>query len=347
MAWPDACRAATSRKIKEERMKGLGRRRVLAVGAAFAAAPAGLAAPAGAQGKFPERSIRVVVGFPPGGSTDVAARLLAARMTEILGQQVVVDNKPGVAGNIAAQIVADAKPDGYTLLVGNSNMGTVPALYEKLPYDAVKGLEPVAHFQTIPMILVAPIDGAKNIRELIEMLRKEPGKHSYATAGTGSNGHLMSYLFVQRAGGEAVQVNYRGNAPAMQDLLAGRHAFLIDTVATSKSLLDAKRITLLGIGSEQRLASLPDVPTVQEQAGFPFRVRTWSMLFAPAGTPRSIVDILNTAVNKAIAHPEFIEKTQGMGIELVQSTPDSAKAFYLGEMEFWAPIVKASGIKVE
>lgn len=329
-------------------MKGLGRRRALTMGAALAAGTAaGFASSAGAQGKYPDKAIRIVVGFPPGGSTDVAARLLASRMTETLGQQVVIDNKPGVAGNIASQIVADAKPDGYTLLVGNSNMGTVPALYDKLPYDAVKGLEPVAHFQTIPMILVAPIEGAKNIKELIEMLRKEPGKHSYATAGTGSNGHLMSYLFVQRAGGEAIQVNYRGNAPAMQDLIAGRHAFLIDTVATSKSLLDAKRITLLGIGSEQRLASLPDVPTVQEQAGFPFRVRTWSMLFAPAGTPRPILDTLSAAVNKAIAHPEFIEKTQGMGIELVQSTPDSAKAFYLGEMEFWAPIVKASGIKVE
>ncbi|NQW53006.1 MAG: tripartite tricarboxylate transporter substrate binding protein [Rhodospirillales bacterium] len=332
-------------------MKGIGRpigrRRALAMGAAVAAAPAGLVSPAFSQGAFPDRSIRLVVGFPPGGSTDVAARMLASRMSETLGQQVVVDNKPGVAGNIASQIVADANPDGYTLLVGNSNMGTVPALYDKLPYDPVKGLEPVAHFQTIPMILVAPIGGAKNIKELIEMLRKEPGKYSYATAGTGSNGHLMSYLFIQRAGGDALQVNYRGNAPAMQDLLAGRHAFLIDTVATSKGFLDANRITLLGIGSEQRLASLPDVPTVQEQAGFPFRVRTWSMLFAPAGTPRPIVEILNAAANKAVAHPDFIEKTKGMGIELIQSTPDTAKAFYLGEMEFWAPIVKASGIKVE
>ena len=328
-------------------MKGLGRRRAVLMGAALATISAGRALHAQAQGKFPDRAVRIVVGFPPGGSTDVAARLLASRMSEVLGQQVVVDNKPGAAGNIASQIVADSKPDGYTLLVGNSNMGTVPALYDNLGYDPVKGLEPVAHFQTIPMILVAPIDGAKNIRELIEMLRKEPGKYSYATAGTGSNGHLMSYLFVQRAGGEAVQVNYRGNAPAMQDLLAGRHAFLIDTVATSRSLLDAKRITLLGIGSEERLASLPDVPTVQEQAGFPFRVRTWSLLFAPAGTPRPIVDILNAAVNKAVAHPEFIEKTKGIGIELVESTPDQAKAFYLGEMAFWAPIVKASGIKVE
>ena len=152
-------------------MKGLGRRRAVLMGAALATISAGRALHAQAQGKFPDRAVRIVVGFPPGGSTDVAARLLASRMSEVLGQQVVVDNKPGAAGNIASQIVADSKPDGYTLLVGNSNMGTVPALYDNLGYDPVKGLEPVAHFQTIPMILVAPIDGAKNIRELIEMLR--------------------------------------------------------------------------------------------------------------------------------------------------------------------------------
>ena len=326
-------------------MTGIRRRRLPALGAALAASLA--ASPALAQDAYPNRSIRLVVGFPPGGSTDVAARLLAQRMGEVLGQTVVVENKPGAGGNVASQIVADARPDGYTLLLGNSNMATVPALYDKLPYDPVKGLEPVAHFLTIPMILVAPIDGVKSIKELMELVKREPGKHSYATAGTGSNGHLMSFLFVQRAGGEAVQVNYRGNAPAMQDLLAGRHAFLIDTVGTSQSFVDAGRLRILGVGSEERLPSLPNVPTVQEQAGFPYRVRTWSMVFAPAGTPRPIVDRLSRAINEAITHPDIVEKTRALAYDLVASTPESAKAFYLGEMEFMAPIVKASGIKLE
>lgn len=327
-------------------MKDLSRRSALAAGAALAVSTSAHAQGSN-PGSYPDRPVRLIVGFPPGGATDVAGRLLAQRLTETLGQQIVVENKPGVAGNVASQLVADAKPDGYTLLVGTSIMSIVPALYDKLPYDPVNGLSAVAHFTTVPMIIVAPAGGVKSIEELVALLRKEPGKHSYASPGNGSLIHLSSLLFCQRAGGEALHVPYKGSAPAIQDTLAGRHAFQIDTMGTARGFIDAGRLTLLGIGTETRLAALPDVPTVQEKAGFPFTVITWNLIFAPAGTPKPVVDKLNAAINKALKHPEMIDKTQAMSIGLVESTPQSSKAFYEQQMAFWVPIVKASGAKVE
>lgn len=324
-------------------MTFIGRRRVLAGGAAFAASTAA----AEAQGTYPDRPIRLVIGFTPGGPTDIAGRLLAQRLSEILGQQVMVDNKPGVAGNLGSQIVADAKPDGYTLLVGTSIMGIVPALYDKLPYDPIKGFEAVAHFTTVPMIIVAPAGGAASIEELVALLRKEPGKHSYPSPGNGSLIHMGSLLFAQRAGGDALHVPYKGSAPAMQDTLAGRHAFQIDTLGSSKGFVDAGRLKILGVCTAKRAASMPDVPTVEEKAGFPIEVVTWNLIFAPAGTPKPIVDKLNAAINEAIGSPAMVEKTKAMAIDLVQSTPASSKRFYEEQMAFWAPIVKASGAKVE
>lgn len=321
----------------------VGRRRILAAGATFVAAPS----IAHGQPVYPDRPIRLVIGFPPGGPTDIAGRLLAQRLTEILGQQVMVDNKPGVAGNIASQIVADAKPDGYTLLVGTSIMGIVPALYEKLPYDPHKSLEAVGHFTTVPMIIVAPAGGATSIEELVALLRKEPGKHSYPSPGNGSLIHMGSLLFAQRAGADVLHVPYKGSAPAMQDTLAGRHAFQIDTLGSSKSFADAGRLKILAVCTPKRVAWMPDVPTVQEKTGIAIEVVTWNLIFAPAGTPKPIVDRLNAAINQAIKHPDMMEKANGMGIGLVESTPASSRKFYEDQMAMWAPIVKASGAKVE
>lgn len=324
-------------------MAVIGRRRVLAAGMALAAATSG----AQAQGTYPDRPIRLVLGFPPGGPTDLAGRLLAQQLTQILGQQVVVDNKPGVAGNIASQIVADAKPDGYTLLVGTSIMGIVPALYDKLPYDPIKGLEAVAHFTTVPMIVVAPPGGVGSIEELVAALRKEPGKHTYPSPGNGSLIHMGSLLLAQRAGGDALHVPYKGSAPAMQDTLAGRHTYQIDTLGSSKSFVDAGRLKILAVCDSKRAASMPDVPTVQEKTGIAIEIITWNLIFAPAGTPKAIVDKLNAAINQAIKTPDMIEKAKVLGIDLVESTPASSRKFYEDQMALWGPIVKASGAKVE
>jgi tripartite-type tricarboxylate transporter receptor subunit TctC len=328
-------------------MKNFSRRHVLAGGAALTLSTLAPSTPVRARATYPDRPIKAVIGFPAGGATDVVGRLLMQRVSEMLGKQVVIENKPGVAGNIGSQIVADSKPDGYTLLVGNSIMSIVPALYEKLPYDPVVGLEAVAHFTTVPMIIVAPAGGSKTIDELAALLRKEPGKHSYPSPGNGSLIHISSLLFCQRVQAEGMHVPYRGSAPATQDTLAGRHTFQIDALGSVKGFIDSGRLTVLAVCAEKRLPSLPNVPTVQERLGFPFNVSTWNMVFAPAGTPRPIVDKLNATINEAIKSPELIEKAKPLEIEFVQSTPASAKAFYEQQMAFWVPIVKASGAKVE
>lgn len=323
-------------------MKNLDRRGLLAAASAWAVAP-----PARAQAAYPDRPIKFVVGFPAGGATDVVGRLLGQRMGELLGRQIVIENKPGAAGNLGSQIVAEAKPDGYTLLVGNSIMSIVPALYDKLPYDPVNGLDAVAHFTTVPMIIVAPAGGVKSLAELVASLRKEPGKHSYPSPGNGSLIHLSSLLLCQRLGVDALHVPYKGSAPATQDTLAGRHTFQVDAPGSVKSFIDSGRLIVLAVCAEKRLPSLPSAPTVQEALGFPFNVSTWNTVFAPARTPRPIIDKLNATINEAIRTPELIEKAKPLEIEFVQSTPDSAKAFYEQQMAFWVPIVKASGAKVE
>lgn len=323
-------------------MKKLGRRRVMAAGGALV-----LASPARAQAVYPDHAIKFVGGFAPGGPADISGRLLAQSLTDVLGQQVVMENKSGAAGNLASQIVAEARPDGYTLLMGTSIMSIVPSVYEKLPYDPVNGLIAVAHYVTIPMIIVVPADGARSIEELVAQLRRDPGKYSYGSPGNGSLIHMGSLLLSQRAGAETVHVPYRGAAPALQDMMAGRHAFQIDTYPSSKGFIDSGKMRILAVCTDQRVPSMPDVPTVKEKTGFPLEVVTWYLIFAPAGTPVPIVDKLNGAINQAIKAPALAEKATALGMQLVQSTPASSKKFYEEQMAYWAPIAKASGAKVE
>jgi tripartite-type tricarboxylate transporter receptor subunit TctC len=225
-------------------------------------------------------------------------------------------------------------------------MSIVPSVYDKLPYDPYKSFIAVAHFTTIPMVIVVPADGPKTLQELIALLKKEPGK-SYGTPGNGSLIHMGSLLFSQRIGAETLHVPYRGSAPAMQDTLAGRHAFQIDTLGSSKGFIDGGRLRILAVCDDHRMAALPDVPTVKEITGFPLEVVTWYLIFAPAGTPIPIIVKLNGAINQAIKAPSLAEKATALGMELVQSTPASSKQFYEQQMAYWAPIAKASGAKVE
>jgi tripartite-type tricarboxylate transporter receptor subunit TctC len=323
-------------------MTKLGRRRILAAGAALAVSPAAFG-----QAGYPDHAIRFVGGFPPGGPADLSGRMLAQSLSEVLGQQVVVENKSGAAGNIGSQLVAEAKPDGYTLLIGTSIMSIVPSIYDKLPYDPYKSFVAVAHFTTIPMIIVVPESGPRTLQELIAQLKKEPGKYSYGSPGSGSLIHMGSLLFSQRSGAETLHVPYRGSAPAMQDTLAGRHAFQIDTLGSGKGFIDAGRLRILAVCDDHRMAALPDVPTVKEITGFALQVVTWYLIFAPAGTPPPIVDKLNASINQAIKAPSIVEKAAALGMEMVQSTPASAMTFYENQIATWAPIVKASGAKVE
>ena len=312
-----------------------------------ALAASALAAPAAAQ-TYPGKPIRMIIAFAAGGPTDVVGRLLAPRVSEILGQQVVVENKPGATGNIGTAMVADAKPDGYTILFSASTMAMAPALYGKqLGYDPVNGLAAIAYVASVPLILLAPIDGAKSTPELVGMLRKDPGKYSYASSGNGGMIHLASYLFASRAGGDALHVPYRGSAPGMVDMIAGRHGFQIDTLQSSKGFIDGGKVRVLGVASDKRLKQLPDVPTIKESTGFDYAINTWYAVYAPARTPRPIIDRLNAAFNQALKQPDMVKKADELAIELVDSTPERAKKFYDDQMAFWDPIIKQSGAKPE
>ena len=312
-----------------------------------ALAASALAAPAAAQ-TYPDKPIRMIIACAAGGPTDVVGRLLAPRVSEILGHQVVVENKPGATGNIGTAMVADAKPDGYTILFSASTMAMAPALYGKqLGYDPVNGLAAIAYVASVPLILLAPIDGAKSTPELVGMLRKDPGKYSYASSGNGGMIHLASYLFASRAGGDALHVPYRGSAPGMVDMIAGRHGFQIDTLQSSKGFIDGGKVRVLGVASDKRLKQLPDVPTIKESTGFDYAINTWYAVYAPARTPRPIIDRLNTAFNQALRQPDMVKKADELAIELVDSTPEQAKKFYDDQMAFWDPIIKQSGAKPE
>jgi tripartite-type tricarboxylate transporter receptor subunit TctC len=316
-------------------------------GALAALAATALATPATAQ-TYPDKPIRMIIAFAAGGPTDVVGRLLAPRVSEILGQQVVVENKPGATGNIGTAMVADAKPDGYTILFSASTMAMAPALYGKsLGYDPVNGLAAIAYVASVPLILLAPMDGAKSTPELVGMMRKDPGKYSYASSGNGGMIHLASYLFATRAGGDALHVPYRGSAPGMVDMIAGRHGFQIDTLQSSKGFIDGGKVRVLGVASDKRLKQLPDVPTIKEATGFDYAINTWYAAYAPEKTPRPIIDRLNAAFNQALKQPDMVKKADELAIELVQSTPEQAKKFYDDQMAFWDPIIKQSGAKAE
>jgi tripartite-type tricarboxylate transporter receptor subunit TctC len=316
-------------------------------GALAALAAMALATPAAAQ-TYPDKPIRMIIAFAAGGPTDVVGRLLAPRLSEILGQQIIVENKPGATGNIGTAMVADAKPDGYTILFSASTMAMAPALYGKaLGYDPVNGLAAIAYVASAPLILLAPMDGAKSTPELVGMLRKDPGKYSYASSGNGGMIHLASYLFATRAGGDALHVPYRGSAPGMVDMIAGRHGFQIDTLQSSKGFIDGGKVRVLGVASQKRLPQLPDVPTIQEATGFDYAINTWYAAYAPAKTPRPIIDRLNAAFNQALKQPDMVKKANELALELVDSTPEQAKKFYDDQMAFWDPIIKQSGAKPE
>ena len=323
-------------------MVSLGRRVALA-GVAVLMSGAALA-----QSGYPDRPIRLVVPAGAGGPTDVVARILQPHLSRILGQTVVVENKAGASGNIGSAMVAASAPDGYTLLMAPSTNALTPALYGKaLGYDVVNGVTAISYVASVPLIVVAPIDGAKTLPELIASLKKEPAKYSYASSGNGGLIHLAGYLLLEKAGAEALHVPYRGSAPGMIDTIAGRHAFQVDTLGSSKGFLDGGKLRALAVMADKRLPQLPDVPTVEEAAGFKMSINTWYVAQAPAGTPRPIIDKLNKAFNEALSNPEVVKRMGELAIEPIQSTPEEAKKYFDGQMAFWDPIVKASGAKPE
>jgi tripartite-type tricarboxylate transporter receptor subunit TctC len=323
-------------------MVSLGRRAVLTGAASL------MAGGAAAQAGYPDRPIRLMVPAGAGGPTDVVTRILQPHLSQILGQPVVVENKAGASGNIGSAMVAESKPDGYTLLMAPSTNALTPALYGKaIGYDVVNGVTGIAYVASVPLIIVVPVDGAKSLAELIALLKKEPAKHSYASSGNGGMIHLAGYLLLEKAAAQALHVPYRGSAPGMIDTIAGRHAFQVDTLGSSKGFLDGGKLRALAVMADKRLRQLPDVPTVEEAAGFKLSINTWYVAQAPAGTPRPIIDKLNAAFNEALRNPEVVKRMAELAIEPIQSTPEQAKKYFDDQMAFWDPIIKASGAKPE
>lgn len=319
-------------------------RRALAAGLALMLS----CAPALAQ-QYPDKPVKLVVPFPPGGPTDVFARVLSAALSEQLGQQVVIENKGGAGGTVGTEQVAKSKSDGYTLLFGTAaTHGINVSLYDQLPYDPLKDFELVALAGLVPMVLLVSPEQPRTLPELIAKLKADKGKSSYASSGNGTTNHLAAELFKTRAGVEAVHVPYRGSGPALQDLMGGRVTFMFDSFGTSLEQIKAGKLYAVVIMADKRSQARPDVPTAAEAGLADFVGGTWNIVAVPAGTPKPIVDRLNTAINKALASSVVAERLQQLGIEAVtDSTPASTRAFVTAEIAKWRDVIRAAGAKVD
>jgi tripartite-type tricarboxylate transporter receptor subunit TctC len=300
-----------------------------------------------AQG-FPSKPIRIVVTYPPGGGADLMARLVAPKISEQLGQPVVVENKPGASGQIGAAEVARAAPDGYTLMLDASSYAVNPSLYAKLPYEPTKAFTPVAVLALFPNVLVVtPAFPAKDVGDLVAQAKAKPGTIAFASSGNGSAQHLSGELFRQKTGVDMTHVPYKGGGPAMNDVMGGQVPTFFANMASSLPQIKAGKLRPLAITGAKRSAALPDVPTMAE-AGVPgYEVYEWNAIFAPAGTPPAIVSRLADAIAKAAQSPEFRERVAALGGELTGYGPAEADRFVREQMELWGRVVKQGGIKVE
>jgi len=307
------------------------------------------AAPAGAQQGYPGKPIRLIVGFAPGGGTDILARALAQPLSEMLGQAVTVDNRAGAGGIIATELGAKAPPDGYTLLVGSAAAFAInPNLMAKLPYDPVRDFAPVGMFATLSYALdVHPSLPVKSLRDLLALAKAKPGRINYGSAGQGSSTHLAIEQFLLMAGIRMTHVPYKGNAPAMTALMSGEVAMVFDPVLTSAPLAKSGRVHALAVSTAQRSALLPDVPTIAEAGVKGYESGNWFGVFAPAGTPQIIVERLNAAINKAMTRPEMKERLLSQGAEPLAGSSAELASLVRRELAKFAKIVKAAGVRIE
>ncbi len=328
----------------------MGRHHILHRRAFVAGALAAGALPAAAQARYPDKPIRFVIPFPPGGPTDIIGRMMAEKLAADLGQQVIPDNRAGAAGAIGATEVARARPDGYTLLLGTSSTQAInPTTMVNPTYDALKDFSYVGLIGVNPAVLAAHPSMPDTLKGMIELMRANPGKYSYGSSGQGGITHLASELFKQMAGGlNVVHVPYRGSGPALQDVLAGNLAWMFETISTTLPQHRSGKLRILGIALAKRTAAAPDIPTIAE-AGVPgFEAYTFNIVAAPGGTPRPIIDTLHAAHARIMADRAFVEKLEQLAVvPIVDSTPESAAAFVKQEIDKWAPVVKSTGTRIE
>jgi len=305
------------------------------------------AAPTTAQ-EYPTKVVTMIVPFTAGGPTDTVARLLGAPMSKSLGQQVIVENVGGAGGTIAANRVAKGIPDGYTILIHHIGMSTAPALYRKLPYNPMTDLEPIGLINEVPMTLVAKKEfPAKDLKELIAYVKANKDKVNYANAGLGAASHLCGMLFMTAIQTDVTTVPYSGTAPAMNDLLGGQVDFMCDQTTNTTSQIKAEKIKVYGVTTRKRVASLPNVPTMDEAGLKGFEVSIWHALYAPKGTPKPVVDKLVKALQEALKDSTVKQRFADLGTEPVaenRATPEAHRAHLKAETERWGPIIKKAGV---
>jgi len=298
--------------------------------------------------KFPAQPIKIIAPVPPGGGVDILSRTLAQRLSESMGVPVVVENKAGASAVVGTDFVAKSAPDGYTMLMGYSVLATNRFLQASLPYDLDRDLTPVMNVGYIPLILVTqPSFPANSVKELIALAKAKPGQLSFASGGAGAGAHLSGELFKSLAGVDIIHVPYKGNAPALNDLLGGHVQIMFDTITTSLPHVKAGQLKALATTGAKRSPLAPDVPTMIE-AGLPgFEISAWYMLFAPRKTPKEVIGKLNAALNAAIADPEVVKRMGAQGVTFVGGTPEQADAFLQSEVKLWGEVIRKAGIKAE
>lgn len=298
---------------------------------------------------FPTKTIRFLVGFAPGGSTDIVARLIAQEMSKSIGQQVLVDNRPGAGGNIAAEVTTKSPPDGHTIFACTTGVFAIqPFLYSKLPYDPEKGFAPITQTGSLPYIVVThPSLPAKNIREFITMAKARPGEINYASSGIGTASHLSAAYFASTAGLKLVHVPYKGSGQIMGDLIGGQVVMLFDQPVSSIHHVRSGKLRVLGISSGKRFVTMQDIPTIAEQGVPGFEAISWAGVCAPGGTPRPIVDKLHGEIVRVLKLPEIRDRLLRDGIEPIGSTPEQFTEHTKREAVKWGKVVKDSGARVE
>jgi len=297
---------------------------------------------------WPSKPIRMILAFPPGGPTDIVSRVLAQKLGEQLGQQVLVDNKPGAGGNIGAELASRAPNDGYTIFYNTSAIVINPALYGKASYDTLKDFVPVVLTAAIPMVLVVnPAVPAKNMKEFVDLVKSKPGQVNYSSSGSGTITHLASAMLSAQMGLSTQHVPYKGSAPGLVDLAAGQTQFMTDTINTALPYIKDGRLRAIAVTSAKRSQVLPDLPTFNE-SGLPgFDAAAWQGVVVPAGTPAEIVTRLNAEINKAMQDAGVRARLAGQGADVLGSTPGEYAAYIRAEMPRWAKAIKESGANAE
>lgn len=298
---------------------------------------------------YPSKPLRMILAFPPGGPTDINARIFAQKLGESMNQQVVVDNKPGAGGNIAAAEAAKSPADGYTIFYNTSAISIAPSLYSKLNYDVAKDFAPVALTATVPLVLVVnPAIPARSVKELVAFAKANPAKMNYGSSGSGTITHLAGALFATQMGLAMQHIPYKGSAPALVDVAGGQTQMMIDTINTILPYVKDNRLRALAIAIQRRSAALPEVPTLEEAAGLPgFEMSAWQGIVVPSATPREVIAKLNAEVNKAVQNADLRQRLATLGAEPLGGSSEQYAEYIRTELTRWTKVVRDSGARAD